>query len=920
MRPLRLTISAFGPYAGKVELDFSALGKRGLYLITGDTGAGKTTLFDAITFALYGGASGQNRDADMFRSKYADADTPTEVELVFSYNEKTYTIKRNPEYERPAKRGGGVTAQKAEATLIYPDGRRVTKQSEVNAAIAEIMGIDRNQFLQIAMIAQGEFLKLLLAPTEERKKIFRQIFKTQPYQNLQEQLKLHASALKNECEQARSSVKQYVNGAVCDTESPLSVAFTRMQTEETPIADVLDLLAQVIDEDGRISGRIAEEISLLEKQEAETLIRLNEAESYARAKNALTTAKAELEKLRLISTEWQAAFEKETAKKGEIEEMDKSAAALSAQLPRYDEWESVKQSVGVLTKLLGEKTQERKEKAEKSALYEEKIKQLKDELKTLETAGETLQKINAEKEKLQERKRQTEQLLETVSLLREREKKLAIEREKYKLLSSNANALLNEYNRQNQAFLDEQAGILAERLQVGAPCPVCGSTTHPCMARKSENAPTETGLKECKRQSDAAQKAMTDQSALCSRLDGNVTEMTKSIVAKTKELLGQWEENVEAKLDRALQEETAKILTLQDDGAAFEKKVQRKKTIEERLPNGETELERLQAECKALDVEIARLQTQTEEQTARAASLQKELTFSSKSEVQKKIEEWKERAAVRKKALTDAETNFHDSEKRISAAKATIAQLETQVKGNVDIDVGAENLKKQTLALEKQRRHVEKEKTAVRLQTNRTAVENIRKKSAALAALESKYAWVRALSSTANGNLTGKEKIMLETYVQTTYFDRIIARANTRFMVMSGGQYELKRRKDGENNRSQSGLDLDVIDHYNGTERSVKTLSGGESFKASLSLALGLSDEIMSTAGGIRLDTMFVDEGFGSLDGESLNQAMRALSGLVEGNRLVGIISHVGELKERIDKQIVITKEKSGGSHAKIIV
>ena len=186
-------------------------------------------------------------------------------------------------------------------------------------------------------------------------------------------------------------------------------------------------------------------------------------------------------------------------------------------------------------------------------------------------------------------------------------------------------------------------------------------------------------------------------------------------------------------------------------------------------------------------------------------------------------------------------------------------------------------------------------------------------------ALEKKYAWVRALSATANGNLTGKEKIMLETYVQTTYFDCIIARANTRFMVMSGGQYELKRRKEG-GNRSQSGLDLDVIDHYNGTERSVKTLSGGESFKASLSLALGLSDEIMSSAGGIRLDTMFVDEGFGSLDGESLSQAMRALSGLVESNRLVGIISHVDELKERIDKQIVVTKEKSGGSRVEIVV
>lgn len=207
-----------------------------------------------------------------------------------------------------------------------------------------------------------------------------------------------------------------------------------------------------------------------------------------------------------------------------------------------------------------------------------------------------------------------------------------------------------------------------------------------------------------------------------------------------------------------------------------------------------------------------------------------------------------------------------------------------------------------------------------RMKGNERALDGICGKAEELDALEKRYAWLKALSNTANGNISGKEKVMLETYIQMTFFDRIIARANTRFMVMSGGQYELKRRKAAENNRSQSGLELDVIDHYNGTERSVKTLSGGESFKASLSLALGLSDEIQASAGGVKLDTMFVDEGFGSLDDESLDQAMRALSGLAEGNRLVGIISHVAELKNRIDRQIVVTKEKSGGSRARIVV
>jgi len=206
-----------------------------------------------------------------------------------------------------------------------------------------------------------------------------------------------------------------------------------------------------------------------------------------------------------------------------------------------------------------------------------------------------------------------------------------------------------------------------------------------------------------------------------------------------------------------------------------------------------------------------------------------------------------------------------------------------------------------------------------RITSNKASLDNILKKLNEIKTVEEKWIWIKSLSNTANGNLSGKEKIMLETYIQMTYFDRIINRANTRFMVMSGGQYELKPRKEAENNRSQSGLELDVIDHYNGTERSVKTLSGGESFKASLSLALGLSDEIQSSAGGIKLDTMFVDEGFGSLDDESLAQAIKALSSLAEGNRLVGIISHVSELKDKIDKQIVVKKEKTGGSNISIV-
>ena len=273
-----------------------------------------------------------------------------------------------------------------------------------------------------------------------------------------------------------------------------------------------------------------------------------------------------------------------------------------------------------------------------------------------------------------------------------------------------------------------------------------------------------------------------------------------------------------------------------------------------------------------------------------------------------------------KKAYDNAQSALSDSDKKIAGYKASITELSKQLSSDCDFDKEAETKKKAELS---EKRTADDDAAKVlhtRIESNTKVLANIRAKVGDLDTLEKRYTWLKALSNTANGNISGKEKVMLETYIQMTYFDRIIARANTRFMVMSGGQYELKRRREAENNRSQSGLDLDVIDHYNGTERSVKTLSGGESFKASLSLALGLSDEIQASAGGVKLDTMFVDEGFGSLDEESLDQAMKALSSLADGNRLVGIISHVADLKNRIDKQIVVEKEKSGGSKACIVL
>ena len=348
--------------------------------------------------------------------------------------------------------------------------------------------------------------------------------------------------------------------------------------------------------------------------------------------------------------------------------------------------------------------------------------------------------------------------------------------------------------------------------------------------------------------------------------------------------------------------------------------MERKKALEEEVPLKEKALAELKAATDELEKTVAGKEAEIRSNTERMTADRESLRFESRAEAEKQISGLGEFIRRNREALEKAETACRESEKKTEGYRAAIAGLEGQLTEELGLDREEETRRRDELQNDRKKSEEEGKRISARKTANRTALGSIGEKAGDLEALEARYAWIRALSNTANGNIPGKEKIMLETYIQMTFFDRIIARANTRLMVMSGGQYELKRRTEGAGLRSQSGLDLDVIDHYNGTERSVKTLSGGESFKASLSLALGLSDEIQSSSGGVRLDTMFVDEGFGSLDEESLDQAMKALANLAEGNRLVGIISHVSELKNRIDRQITVKKDRSGGSRAEITV
>lgn len=946
MRPLKLIMSAFGPYAGSTEVDFTSLGERGLYLITGDTGAGKTTIFDAITFALYGEASGEIREASMLRSNYADEKTPTFVELSFVLGGKEYRVRRNPEYNRPKARGEGFTLQKSDAELTLPDGKIITRQKDVNQQIVEILGIDRSQFTRIAMIAQGDFRKLLFASTEERKKIFQKLFHTHLYQSLQEELKRISAQMRKEFEKASASLDQYAEGILCAPDDPLQDQVQKAREHQIPVAEIAELLEKLIASDrGSEMGLKQQEQELSEKISSSDKMLMVAAEQK-KQKASLASAKAQQQHEIDRASACQEALKKAKLQQPKIEELTQKAADLKAQIPEYERLDELISEVEELSQKTSDNQRDFKYKSEKLESLQITFQAQRQELGSLQDAGEQEAKLTAQRDKLQQQVEDLDGLQMELADLHQIDKKLSRAQQEYRAMQETAEKSQASYDHMRKAYLDEQAGILAQDLTDGQACPVCGATHHPHPANISTEAPTKEQLEQAEELADQSAKKAGDASRKAGELRGRL-EGKKQVVMKTaSELLGDgcydsmdtglavgddFEKiagsgtdaasdfsNIQEMLEARQQETKAALEALQEELKETAKRRKRRDELGLQIPETEAKIGQTEAALQELKAAGASLTARQEATEKQRDVLQKKLAYPDKSEAEAAIRN----LVKEQKALADdiagAEEACHESEKTLAALEATIAEAQRQLAEHNDIDFEAEEKRRKALADEMQVISSRRQEIHARVAANQTTLGKIQERQTQLEEVETRWRWVKALADTAGGTLAGKEKVMLETYVQMAYFDRIIARANVRFLVMSGGQYELKRRREAENNRSQSGLELDVVDHYNGSQRSVKTLSGGESFKASLSLALGLSDEIQASAGGIRLDTMFVDEGFGSLDEESLAQAMESLAGLADGNRLVGIISHVPELKQRIEKQILVRKDRSGGSFVEV--
>ena len=920
MRPLKLTMSACGPYAETVELDFELLGSSGLHLVTGDTGAGKTTIFDAITFALYGEASGNAREPAMLRSKYAAPKTPTEVELTFLYSGKTYTVKRDPEYMRPKERGEGFTKKAADATLTLPDGKVITKLKDVNTAIRDIIGLDREQFAQVSMIAQGDFLKLLLADTKERQSIFRSIFNTHLYVQLQNKLKEEANSIWIQWKDAGQSLRQYMAGIVCGENSPHQEAVATARTGEMPASEVLTLLDALLAEDTDAVNTLDTELTEVEQKMAQLSALLVQAENRSRVQNALDDclirqekAAAQLEPAKEALRVQQAMLPRQEELRGKITEMQLT-------LPDYDRLEALCAQLAARENDLRKAEATCAIAAKTCEALSAELQQLETEYAGLESVDSQLERVFAQLTQCGDEKAKLQKLLAGIQNLEKEKAMLAKAQAAYLAAAEKAAALQQTYLQKNQAFLNEQAGIIAATLVDGAPCPVCGSTSHPSPAALSVHAPTEADVKAAKRIADTAQQEAADASSAANEQKGKVSTAEAALTEDIAAILSAYDITVaQAAGSEAMSNLNARLQTLNAEKQTLEQAQKRKKALDTTMPSKEAALAEALKTAGAEKEHIAALNAAIDALRTQRSTLSEKLFFESKAAADGEISRLRRNLAQMQQSLQQAENDHARCDKELTALTAQAAQLSAQLESMPQIDDLSLSEEKRALLSRKTQLASQIQALRTGITFNTTARDHIRGKEQELRRIDEKMRWLRAPSNTANGQIPGKEKIMLETYIQTTYFDRIIARANVRLMKMTGGQYDLKRRKAALNNQSQSGLELDVVDHYNGTERSVKTLSGGESFKASLALALGLSDEVqMST--GIRLDTLFVDEGFGSLDPESLEQAYRTLAGLTEGNRLVGIISHVSELKEKIDRQILVTKAKSGGSNARILV
>ncbi len=918
MRPVSLTMSAFGPYAGETTVDMERLGESGLYLITGDTGAGKTTIFDAITFALYGEASGESRSGAMMRSQYADAQTPTFVRLEFLLRGKRYCITRSPEYERPKRRGEGTVRSKPEAELRCPDGRVVASYRGVTAEVEALIGLTRDQFAQIGMIAQGDFRRILLADTQERREIFRRIFHTERYERLEKQLADRANASRRDAEEAERALMQ--DAPLLSVPPELEPEFAKLREEASFIRlePMMAMARQGLTLDGAQQESLEAQEQAIAEQSAALERRIGQAKALQNARLGLERTEqqiaAQAERTALTQREREAA----EVLRPQEDALAAQIGLAQAQLKEYEQADALQAGLAKALKDARAQRDLAVEDAQKREALAEAIAKARRLVETLADVRQVQTQAKEGGRRAAERADRLGKLTEQLNALEESSRQARETRTRFEQAKAEKTRAQDAYTAAEAAFYGAQAGYLAQSLQDGQPCPVCGSTHHPAPAILCEHAPDEARLNALRKARTRAEEATVKALGEAESARSSLETAQRQVALLCEELEVAQEK---ALVVRAQQEATAQCEALRQEEARHAKRALDLERTQQRIPEKEQEERRLMDAVLQAQSRAAALQSEAEQKQLQLEQLRGRLTHANLRDAQAALEQLQEQKEALHQRIQSAQKAEREAAEALAKLQASRAAFEEQL-ADAPPEEPMQALEAQRDALEERKKQVQQQARALhlRMETNGETLARMEAGMQRAKEVRERSRMLASLSMTANGQIPGRDKVTLETYVQMTCFDRVLRRANRRLSHMTAGQYELRRRRVADNQRSQSGLDVEVIDHINGSVRSVRTLSGGETFMASLALALGLCDEIQESAGGVGLDTLFVDEGFGSLDSQALTKAISVLAGLTQGHRLVGIISHVEELGRRIDRQIVVTKDRSGKSHARVMV
>ncbi len=1045
MRPIKLTMSAFGPYAGLETIDFTMLKEKNIFLITGPTGAGKTTIFDAINYALFGEASGSSRGKDSLRSDFAALEIPTYVALAFELRGKVYKITRYPQQSRVKSRGEGFTVKNAEAHLTLPNDKVITKVNNVDEKIREILGINKNQFTQIVMLPQGEFRKLLEADSVEREEIFRKIFGTEAFEAIQRKLDDKKKTLYRSISERKTKRDTHVKHLESGTDELLTQLIA---ASDLNIIEIVNRTKELVESDLKLSQNVKKAINenkqLQEKLQKSILqgettnkklkerdelkqqyeLALLKEEEYAGKKVKLEQARKAYE-VKAVEDAFLDRQKNLALKQNQLEETEKRLKETEKRLHlcenqyeaeerKEDDRKKISDNLATLRNQ-EDKVKEYTEKtvlinglkAELTNIDNEriKIKGLIEEAKAqYEEAKNNFmdtQKAETQKEKIDNVIKEKDTLLSEMRILYKNTehyiKKMddhARHSKSFETYNTKYNGYKLKYEHMEDNFRRGQAGILAKELVEGKACPVCGATHHPQLAQIIDGVPTEKELEEAKNEFEKLKEEREQRLGHLLDLNGIIKSSKDTLLDQKEKMMISLDNKIATMSEKELLlfiSETGKKINvelkkLEEQQDRLLKIVEQKQTLETFINKQNSLIKEKEKLLIILENKRTEMFGKVQSEQALIFSIEKEIPeeLRSSAKFSSRIKALEDKLKDMERAYKIALANYNQSKteyatiesdknirlKNIEEAEKEVTLYQEQLLNKInaagfkdyeqytmlrmtgeeieslekDIVQYYQNLKSLKDRLEKvlydtegieevslelleddlkefkqqEQQLLEKEKNIFsRTNNNKKTLKEIEKISDAISIEEEKYRVIGEISRIANGD--NSERITFERYVLAAYFDEIIDAANVRLSKMAGGRYVLRRKEEKGKGRKQEGLELEVFDNYTGKARHVKTLSGGESFKASLALALGLADVVQSYAGGISLDTMFIDEGFGTLDPESLDNAIQCLIDLQEGGRLVGIISHVPELKERIDVRLEITPAKEG-SKAKFVM